>query len=82
MPDKLRFPPTVEIKRVIAAVLRAGIRIASIEIQPRKITIHPSDEKKPEISAYALWKMTEGKDTSRVRHAVGKTDAPAKKPRS
>lgn len=41
MPTNLKFPSTVEIKRVIAAAIRAGIEIGSIEIHPRNH--HPSD---------------------------------------
>ena len=39
MPSNSKFPPTVEIKRVIAAAVRAGIEIGSIEIHPDKIII-------------------------------------------
>lgn len=75
---QLRFPPTVEIKRVIAAAARAGIQIGSIEIHPRGITIHvkdPAEKDGPQVSDYDLWKMSQRLDTDRVRHKSGKTDA-------
>ena len=68
MPSNSKFPPTVEIKRVIAAAIRAGIEIGSIEIHPRKIIIHPREKNAPQISDYDIWKMTEGHDSSLVRH--------------
>lgn len=60
MPN-LKFPPTVEIKRAIAAAERAGIRISSIEIHPRKIVIiarDPTDESPQELT-YSEWKATQ-----------------------
>lgn len=57
MPNNLKFPPTVEIKRAIAAATRAGIEIGSVEIEPRRITIRakaPVEEK--DESEYARWK--------------------------
>lgn len=61
MPD-LKFPPSVEIKRAIAAVERAGIRIRSIEIQSRKIIIIAIDqiEDEPKKQTYAEWKAERG----------------------
>lgn len=81
MPNNPKFPPSVEIKRVIAAAMRAGIEIGSIEIYPRKITIHPKEKNSPQVSDYDIWKMSEGQDTERIRHADKKTDAPPKTPR-
>lgn len=60
MPD-LKFPPTVEIKRVIAAAERAGITVRSIEVHPRKIiifAIDPNDEK-PGKQTYSEWKAAQ-----------------------
>lgn len=60
MPD-VKFPPTVEIKRAIAAVERAGIRVKSIEIHPRKIIISaggPTDEEPRELT-YTEWKAAQ-----------------------
>lgn len=57
MPD-IKFPPSVEIKRAIAAAERAGIQIGTIEIHPRKIIIlarGPTDDK-PAKETYAEWK--------------------------
>lgn len=68
MPSNSKFPPTVEIKRVIAAAIRAGIEIGSIEIHPEKIAIYPKEENAPQITEYDVWKMSQGHDTSRVRH--------------
>ena len=57
MPN-LKFPPSVEIKRAIAAAERAGIKIESIEIHPRKIIINAKgeDESKPKEITLAEWK--------------------------
>jgi len=63
-----KFPGSVEIKRVIAAVIRAGIEIGSIEIRPDKITVYPKDDGEPPISDYDLWKISDGRDSSLVRH--------------
>ena len=76
-----KFPGSVEIKRVIAAASRAGIEIGSIEIQPRKIIIHPKEEGAPPISDYDLWKISEGRDSSLVRHTDKESGALPKKPR-
>jgi hypothetical protein len=59
LPSLIKFPPSVEIKRAIAAATRAGIVIRSIEIEPRKITIHPLNPDEPVINAYDKWKMEE-----------------------
>jgi hypothetical protein len=58
VPNDLKFPPSVEIKRAIAAAERAGIRISSIEIHPRKIIIFAdrrADENPKELT-YSEWK--------------------------
>lgn len=57
MPD-LKFPPSVEIKRVIAAAERAGIIVTSIEIHPRKIIIfvRDPDDRKQKVLTYSDWK--------------------------
>ena len=75
MSNNLKFPPSVEVKRVIAAAIRAGIEIGSIEIHPEKIVIHPKEENAPPITDYDIWKMSQGHDTSRVRHTDGESDA-------
>jgi ribosomal protein L24 len=61
MPD-LKFPPSVEIKRVIAAAERAGIIVTSIEIHPRKIIIFARDpnDKNPTRQTYSEWKAAQG----------------------
>ena len=61
MPLNLKFPPTVEIKRAIAAAERAGILIASVEIHPRKIIIIAKDptDKTPKEQTYAEWKAAQ-----------------------
>jgi hypothetical protein len=82
MPSNLKFPPTVEVKRVIAAAIRAGIEIGLIEIHPRKIIIHPKEQNADPISDYDIWKMSEGRDTSRVRHTDKQSDAQRGKSRS
>jgi hypothetical protein len=77
-----KFPGSVEIKRVIAAVIRAGIEIGSIEIRPDKITVYPKDDGEPPISDYDLWKMSEGRDSSLIRHTDEQSDAQREKSRS
>ncbi len=79
MPSNQKFPPTVEIKRVIAAAIRAGFEIGSIEIHLRKITIRPREENAPQISDYDIRKMSEGRDSSRIRHSDEDSDALPKK---
>jgi hypothetical protein len=69
----------VEIKRAIAAAIRAGIDIGSIEIHPDKIAIYPRHLSAPEIGDYDLWKMSEGRDTSLIRHADEESGIPTKK---
>ncbi|WP_430446907.1 hypothetical protein [Sphingorhabdus contaminans] len=58
MSNNLKFPPTVEIKRAIAAAERAGIQIGSVEIQPRKIIIiaRDSGDDDPKELTYSEWK--------------------------
>ena len=51
MPSHPSFPGSVEIKRVIAAAIRAGIEIGTIEIHPRKIIIHPRQRNAPQMTA-------------------------------
>ena len=79
MPTNPRFPGSVEIKRVIAAAIRAGIEIGSIEIHPRKIIIHPKEENTPPITDYDIWKMSEGRDSSRIRHTDDESGAQPRK---
>lgn len=81
MPSNLKFPPSVEIKRVLAAARRAGIEIGSIEIHADKITINPKDPTEPELGAYDLWKMSLGENTERVKHTDTESDALPRKPR-
>lgn len=60
MPD-VKFPPSVEIKRAIAAAERAGIKIDTIEIHPRKIVItarSPAEDERKQIT-YAEWKAAQ-----------------------
>ena len=82
MPSNPRVPPAAEIKRAIAAAIRAGIEIGSIEIHPDKITIHSRDPADPQgLSQYDLWKLSDRQDTDRVKHAYDESDAIPKKPR-
>ena len=57
----IKFPPSIEIKRAIAAAERAGIRIASVEIHSRKIVIFAQNavEEKPKEQTYAEWKASQ-----------------------
>ena len=78
MPSNLKFPPTVEIKRAIAAAERAGISIGSIEIHPRKIVIHPKDPTEgmtPEQVAYAEWKASDQEVSRRRKQTNALSDA-------
>jgi hypothetical protein len=75
MPANLKFPSSVEIKRVIAAAIRAGINVGSIEIHPRKITIRPREKNAAEITDYDSWKLSQGRDSSLVRHTEENSDA-------
>lgn len=68
MSSNQKFPASVEIKRVIAAAIRAGVEIGSIEIHPRKIVLHPREKDAPQLSDYDHWKLSEGRDSSPVRH--------------
>jgi len=82
MPSNQKFPPSVEIKRVIAAAIRAGVEIGSIEIHPRKITIYPTARNVPAITDYDVWKLSEGHErTQHVRHADKQSGALPKKPK-
>lgn len=81
MPSNLKFPSTVEIKRVLAAAMRGGVEIGTVEIHPRKIIIHPKAEGASSIDAYELWKMAQGKATDRVKLVDEESDALAAKPK-
>jgi hypothetical protein len=82
VPSNPKFPPTVEIKRVIAAAIRAGIEIGSIEIHASKITIRPKDHTDaPGLSEYDVWKLSERRNTDRVKHVSEQSDALPRKPR-
>jgi len=61
MANEIKFPPSVEIKRAIAAAERAGILISTVEIQPRKIIItarNPADDE-PKSLTYSEWKAAQ-----------------------
>ncbi|HMI19008.1 MAG TPA: hypothetical protein VK533_05640 [Sphingomonas sp.] len=82
MPAIRKFPPTVEIKRVIAAAERAGIEIASIEIQPGRITIQARELSGKNVSIddeFDLWKASQARLATGLGNQAGKTDAPPKK---
>lgn len=79
MPSNPNLPGSVEIKRVIAAVTKAGIEIGSIEIHPRKIIIHQREKNEPQISGYDIWKMSHRQDTDRVKHSVRRNRCSTKK---
>lgn len=79
MSSNLKFPSSVEIKRVIAAAIRAGIEIDSIEVHPRKIIIHRNEQNALPITEYDLWKMSEGRDFSRIRHTDEQSGAQPRK---
>lgn len=82
MYSNLKFPPSVEIKRVIAATVRAGIEIGSIEIHADKITIQPRTPADLRgLSEYDLWKISRHEDTDRVKHVEEEIDAPPGNPR-
>ena len=55
---QVRFPPSNEIKRMIAIVMKAGLPIGPIEIHADGVTIHPP-AKALKGSAYDQWKATD-----------------------
>lgn len=73
--SSLKFPPTVEIKRAIAAVERAGVQISIVEIHPRKIVIHAVTKDETKISPYDLWTQSEGGRKHLGAKADKKSDA-------
>lgn len=84
MPNSLKFPPSVEIKRAIAAAERAGIKVSSIEIHPRKITIHSRDATngtQPMKSEYQQWKEDQQEIAKIFKAAAEKSDALPRKSR-
>ena len=82
MPSHLKFPASAEIKRVIAAAMRAGIEIGSIEIHSDKINIHPRDPTDARgLGEYDVWKLSCRQDTDRVKHVDEESDALPKKPK-
>ena len=83
MPSNLRFPASAEIKRVIAASMRAGIEIGSIEIHSDKIIIQPKNTTDLRgLSEYDIWKISRGENTSRVEHVDQESDAPQRNPKT
>lgn len=80
MPSNPKFPPSAEIKRVIAAASRAGVQIGSIEIHSDKITIHSRDPADPtNLTEYDIWKLSHQQDTDRAKHVAEESDALATK---
>jgi len=54
------YPTTPEIKRLIAAVQRAGVPIGTIEIEPARIRIFTSSPALPDrLTPFDLWQMQE-----------------------
>jgi len=45
------FPSTVEIKRILSAVKRAGVSIGKVEIEPARIRVFAAPEPSDKISA-------------------------------
>ncbi|MBK9004291.1 MAG: hypothetical protein IPM41_10635 [Sphingomonadales bacterium] len=70
----------MEIKRAIAAAERAGIEIDSVEIHPRKITIHSRKKDEPELT-YAEWKKRQQTQNRSVGASDDESDAPSIKTR-
>ncbi len=81
MARPLKFPSSVEIKRVLAAATRAGIDIGSVEIHPAKITIYPRHEDAPALTDYERWKLTQPVARNRVDQEAENSVALPKKPR-
>lgn len=74
MRSELKFPPSVEIKRAIAAVARAGIVIGRIEIESKKVTVYAVQaEGAASISAYDQWKLFDGL-THQTKHQRAKSE--------
>lgn len=54
------YPTAPEIKRLIAAVQRAGVAIGTIEIEPARIRIFTSSPALPDrLTPFDLWQMEE-----------------------
>ena len=82
MPN-LKFPPSVEIKRAIAAAIRAGVDIGSVEIHPRRIIIHAKSQlaKDTPESAYDRWSAGEERVAPIMRQLGEVSDSSSKKPK-
>ena len=60
MPTSNLYPTSPEIKRLIAAVQRAGVPIGTIEIEPARIRIFTSSPALPDrLTPFDLWQMEE-----------------------
>ena len=53
---QMKFPSSPEIKRILAAVEKAGIEIGSVDIRADGVTIHPPTQSQSEMSPYEKWK--------------------------
>lgn len=54
------YPPTPDLKRLIAAVQKAGVPIGTIEIEPARIRIYTTNQAAPDqLTPYDLWQMEE-----------------------
>ena len=54
------YPTTPEIKRLLAAVQRAGVPIGTIEIEPARIRIFTAAPADPDrLTPYDLWQLEE-----------------------
>ncbi len=65
MPADVKFPSTPEIKRVLLTLAKIGVDMGSVEVEPRKITVHP-----PPAPAYVV-----SKPLSAYERAFGAEDA-------
>lgn len=75
MPKITKFPTSVEIKRAIAATIKAGIDIGMVDIYADRITIHTRRIGDPKLSDYDMWKLSEGKNSALIRHSDPQSDA-------
>jgi len=55
----MKFPPSPEIKRILAAVEKAGVEIGTIDIRADGVTIHPPAKSQSGMSAYEKWASRE-----------------------
>lgn len=59
MAGAVKFPPSTEVKRMIAAVKKAGLEIGSVDIRADGVTIYPPSKSEAGMTAYEKWKAAD-----------------------